>query len=547
MTRLILLALLFSSISQAQTTSSPANEKPAPEKVAAATEPAKPSLVADALADYRSEHYESAVEKYKKAIAADPKSAEAYAGLARAYLKQEKIDEAEDAVKSGIAVAPTANSIQTALGEVYFRQAKVAEAEAQFVKVINSGELDGHAYYGLAKIRSAMAMRKKARELTYRAHLMDPADPEIHRAWLFSLKRPARIKELTDYLSATTDNADSERRENLNRYLEILKDRERNPDRNCHLANKVPSTETRLVRITPDPQHITGYGLIVKFNKQNARLLLDTGASGLIVKRSIAEKAGIEKLSDIKIGGVGDAKENSGYLGYADSIQVGDLTFQNCLVEVTDKSIDSSMDGLIGSDVFSSYLVGIDFTSEKLKLTPLPKPPTAAAESASLKTEGEDEDDPDSDSGPQDRYIAPEMQNYTKIYRIGHDLLIPTRVADAPPKLFLIDTGAMTNAISAKAAREITKTHLESSIEIKGMSGKVNKVFTADKAVLQFSRYRQENQEMITWDFSRISKSSGIEISGFLGFVTLRMFELKIDYRDNLVDFDFNNKIIYGK
>jgi hypothetical protein len=55
--------------------------------------------------------------------------------------------------------------------------------------------------------------------------------------------------------------------------------------------------------------------------------------------------------------------------------------------------------------------------------------------------------------------------------------------------------------------------------------------------MLQFSRYRQENQDLTAFDLSGVSKSTGTEVSGILGFITLKLFTLKIDYRDGLVDF----------
>jgi hypothetical protein len=67
-------------------------------------------------------------------------------------------------------------------------------------------------------------------------------------------------------------------------------------------------------------------------------------------------------------------------------------------------------------------------------------------------------------------------------------------------------------------------------------------VFRADKAILQFSHFRQENQDIIAYDLSVISKDTGTEVSGILGFTTLRMFEIKIDYRDGLVDFVFDEQ-----
>jgi hypothetical protein len=50
-----------------------------------------------------------------------------------------------------------------------------------------------------------------------------------------------------------------------------------------------------------------------------------------------------------------------------------------------------------------------------------------------------------------DRYTAPEMKDYTQIFRFGHTLLIPTHVNDSAPMLFLIDTGGFDNAITPEA------------------------------------------------------------------------------------------------
>ena len=50
-------------------------------------------------------------------------------------------------------------------------------------------------------------------------------------------------------------------------------------------------------------------------------------------------------------------------------------------------------DGLIGSDVFSSFLVDLDFPNEKLRLKELPKRPEAADTKLTLATDEEDSDD----------------------------------------------------------------------------------------------------------------------------------------------------------
>jgi predicted aspartyl protease len=45
----------------------------------------------------------------------------------------------------------------------------------------------------------------------------------------------------------------------------------------------------------------------------------------------------------------------------------------------------------------------------------------------------------------------------------------------------------------------------------------------------------------VTFDLSTISGSEDTEISGLLGMNLLKMLEMKIDYRDGLVDFVYRD------
>jgi hypothetical protein len=53
---------------------------------------------------------------------------------------------------------------------------------------------------------------------------------------------------------------------------------------------------------------------------------------------------------------------------------------------------------------------------------------------------------------------------------------------------------------------------------------------------------RQENQNLTSFDLSHISDAIGTETSGILGFAMLRMLDVKIDYRDGLIDFNYDPK-----
>ena len=513
-----------------------------------------------ARALFRTRDFEGAIAQYRIFLQTHPNSPDAYAGITRAYLKEKEIDSAAETVKKGLALSD-APRMHVALGEVLFRQGKIGEAEQEWVKVINSGYPDAHAYLDLARVRRAIAKYKTAKSLVDKAHELDPGDPDVEEAWVNTLGRAERIKYLENSLS-DPNNLDPDERQNATTSLVYLRERAKQPRHGCRLASTVTRTEASLVRLLSDPTHLRGYGLTVSVNGHKSNLLLDTGASGIVVKRSIAEKAGVGKIAETKSWGVGDKGPKNSYVGIADSIRIGELEFQNCPIDVIEGRSVAEEDGLVGADVFEDFLVDIDFPDEKLKLSELPKRPGETARKPELNSENDD-DPPDSElpqgdgtgkpasdkkegaatnaSQLQDRYVALEMEGYTHIFRFGHLLLVPTMIGDVPQKLFLLDTGALTNTISPAAAREVTKVHNDDTI-VKGISGRVNKVYEANKAVLQFGKLRQENQDITAFDTTSLSEDAGTEISGFLGFAMLRFLDIKIDYRDALIDFSYDAK-----
>jgi tetratricopeptide (TPR) repeat protein len=498
-----------------------------------------------------------AVTAFKWILEKDPTSAPGYAGLTRAYLKQEQVALAHDVAHKGVEVVANSSATHTALGELYFREGNMADAEKQFIAALQLNASDARAFLGRARIYDSISMYRHGQDSLARAHDLDPNDPDIQRRWLRNLRLADRIAALEKHLAEP--NADKEEKERSERYLALLKERQKQPGKRCTLVTKLASTEAPLAALLFDPRRIRGWGLKVNINGHNSSLLLDTGASGILINRRSAERAGITRLVDSKFNGIGDKGPVSGYTAYADSIKVGSLEFQNCLIEVSDRRSVADEDGLIGADVFSSYMVNLDFPARKMRLSPLPpRPDEQPQQATTLKTDAaqSDEDEqgdegksksaatapttPKVPSGPKDRYIAPEMKDYTRFFRFGHTILIPTRIGHTSPKLFLVDTGASSTLISPAAAREVTKVNEDSNTTVKGLSGSVKNVYRADKAVLEFSHYRQENQDVLAFDLSGISKSVGTEVSGALGFSVLTMMEVKIDYRDGLIDFVYH-------
>ncbi len=78
---------------------------------------------------------------------------------------------------------------------------------------------------------------------------------------------------------------------------------------------------------------------------------------------------------------------------------------------------------------------------------------------------------------------------------------------------------------------------------MKGLNGKVAKLYTADKVKIRFRAFQtQESNDLIAFDLSNISNNVGTEVSGTLGFAMLRMLDIKIDYRDGVVEFHLRQK-----
>jgi len=443
--------------------------------------------------------------------------------------------------------------LHTVLGEIYFRQGRISDAEREWVEVLNAGHRNSRVYLGLARVRWALSMNDSARLLIDKAYQLDPNDPDIEN-FRSTIRRHSDRLPSTEGVVAEASASHSEAG------LTSFQQDPSSPraGRACTLVSKVNSSDIRMVRMLIDPEHLRGYGLSVAINGEGSTLLLDTGASGILINREIADKAGLAKLGEARIRGIGDRGDMQGYLAMVHSIRVAGLEFQDCMVRVADARSVLGRDGLIGADMFEDFLVDIDFPIETLHLRELPKRPSDTEQqqiSRATANAGPDNGPKQDDeatkgvqlgqpatSGLTGRYIAPEMKSYTSVYRFGHDLLVRTKVGDAPVKLFLLDTGSLDNTISPTVAREVTKVYGEPHAVLKGLNGSVSKLYSASKAVLQFGHLRQENQEILAFDLSGVSDDLGTEVSGSLGFTMLRMLDIKIDYRDGLVDFSYDPK-----
>ena len=386
--------------------------------------------------------------------------------------------EAEAAAQKSLTLSENLPTGHSALGEVYFRQGRFPEAERQFLTPLKAGIPDPRAYYGEARLGWISSNYKHGKQLIDKTHALAPEDTEVQAFWRMTLPRNAQ----TDDPVANLHGDSAANLGAKDKPVEPLKISEGDGaarETACRLVTTATSTEAPLERLMLNYEFFRGFGLKVAVNGTASTLMLGTGASSITINTKMAQKPVCGVFKDTKILGIGDAGAAAGYFAMADSIQVGGLEFKGCKILVLDKKRSMGEDGFIGSDVFQSFLVEINFPDEKLKFSELPKSPEASEQPLGLFSGVY------APFGLRDRYIAPEMQSYERVYRIGHDLFLPTYVnTTANTRLFLLDTGSYDINLNVDFARQITRVHNDDFTTVKGINGLVKNVYSADAVKL---------------------------------------------------------------
>jgi predicted aspartyl protease/Flp pilus assembly protein TadD len=496
--------------------------------------------------------YDRAVLLYQAQLQQKPGDTALIAGLAEVLLKQQKVTDAEDLVQKALVQNPKSATLMVALGEAQYRAGTPWLALATVASSIKLDPCNPQARLLDARLLRLNSYYASAADEVSTAHSLDPTNPRIRSRWLDTLPMKDRIAELEAYLSSA-NGEDPETLKRLHFYLDYLKQQAIEPHKACRLVSNTDTAQIPFANLMRDATHIRAFGLDVKFNDHEARLQIDTGASGLLISRSVADHAGLKQFSRTEVGGVGSQGTKDAYTTFADDIKIGSLEFKDCAVEVLNKGNVVDSDGLIGMDVFSRFLVTLDYPMRKLLLAPLPpRPNDTSGLKPTLETRGSANEDESSGNsgaapspkpaahGPYDRYVAPEMKGWTPVYRIGHDLLLPASLNDGPLKLFILDTGAFSTTVSPEVAREVTKVHSQDYISVHGISGKVDKVYTADNITFRFANIAQRVEDVVAFSTSTVSKNLDTEVGGFIGITALGQMTISIDYRDGLMKFAYD-------
>jgi tetratricopeptide (TPR) repeat protein len=482
-----------------------------------AFQPAPSDLAQEARKELFAARYNHAAELYQNLIEADPANADAYYGLVRALLGGHRAKEAFRAADRALQYVPQSPGGLTAAGLSRYRGGDLGQAEKYFQAALKQNPKYSGALFGLASIYSSVSRFKTARELRLEAWRNSPNDSELMLAQANTLRGAEHIGALERVLAVY----DPESEEARSLRAHITSDRALGERKTRRLISPYKASRIKLVELMDGPREKRGWGLRMQFNqRQTAKLLLDTGASGISLSAKAAEKAGLEMLTEesTEAKGIGDGRAQASLLYLASEIRAGDVTFADFPISTFRSAGSADFDGLIGVDVFQRFLITLDFVHNEMILEARPDGQAAGDE-------------------PEDASPTP-ADGFYRALRFGNHLTIATSINQQAPRLFLIDSGSTANLVDADIARESTKVRRDDLTTVEGVQGKVDHTSRADKLSLVFAGFRQDNSNLIAINFDKTNDSMGVGLAGILGMPVLRLLKLTIDYRNGTVRFD---------
>jgi predicted aspartyl protease len=436
----------------------------------------------------------------------------------RALLKQDRVAEAVRAAEGMCAGASDDASLLEACGDVRFRQGDFATAQQMYTAAIAADPGSARGYWGLGRVDLIERRNRSARQHFVRAHELDPDDPTIVLDW--ALTRPNRNERIEaaerSLVLAANAHEDARTLTCIRARIAILKalgDGDTFVVADPHCAHRIDLREA----LGPEgPLH--AYRLFALVNGQKLRLTLDTGTSGVYLNRGAAERSHLVRLTDgVPVNGVGGENARTTFMAIADTLRIGDLEMRRCDVRVDSGHAFDDADGLIGTDVFSHFLVRLNFSERVIELSPPGEGETPIAE----------------DFWNVERQLRP---GFTPVHVFGHLLVADTCINNVPGFLLIVDSGAPTQVLSTTAANRITRLHVTKAIA-RGVSGRVRETLATGRLLLTFGNTVTAGK-FTAVNLDEQNRRVGTEIGGVIGLDALRQFDLTIDYTNGLVRFD---------
>ena len=422
----------------------------------------------------------------------------------RQLLNAGQTDQAERLVRAALADNDD-DALLCLSGDIHYRRANFTEAARAYQAALALNPENARAWYGLGRIEQAHFRAPRARDLFAKAFALDHRDTDIILAYTDFVIDPASKSILLENVARLANLNQPDRAAHAVAQRQIHQRLEgRLPARlaSPYVTYRLPLTGFRPVSSAQD-----GILVSARINAgKPLRLLLDTGARGILLNPRAARDLALETVVASSLSGFGDTANGESRVALARTVSFGDLAFDECLIEVAGRSLTNGADGVIGADIFQRFKIGVDAHSRLLQLTPF--------------------DD------------APGEASYPSVPAVGirNLLLLKTRVEGGREGLFLLDTGAAYTAVSPEYLPPTQQT--SSPINLQGARGPLlNGAFRTGPLTFHLSGLPLLETAPLAMDLRPISQLEGIDIAGILGYSTLAKSPFTLDLRHGTVVF----------
>ena len=422
---------------------------------------------------------------------------------ARQLLRAGQTDPAERMVRTALA-AGADDGLLTVSGEIHFRRANFEEATQAYQAAIALNPDNARAWWGLGRIEQVHFRQRRARDLFAKAFSLNHRDTDIILSYTEFVSDAASKSILLDNVARLASFDRPEQAAHAAARLEIQQRLQgRTPGR---LASPYVGYRLALGGFRPSGTALAGMLVTARINGgRPLRLVLDTGARGIVIDWDAARKLDLETITAARLTGFGDAGKGESQVALARSVTFGDLAFEDCLVEVAGQKLTAGADGIVGADVFEGFRIGVDGTAGVLQLTPF-------------------------DDSPRDGSRA-----LVEALGIGKLLLVKARVPGGKEGLFLVDTGAAFTTVSRRYLPTVREAG--NSVDMQGAQGPVGGAFRAGPLSFDVGGLILADAAPLVMDLRAISEAQGVEIAGILGYSTLGRSPFTIDLRHGLLEF----------
>ena len=250
-----------------------------------------------------------------------------------------------------------------------------------------------------------------------------------------------------------------------------------------------------------------GFVLRARINGgRELNLILDTGATGIVLNASAGSEMYLHFLADAVLSGFGTTQPITARIASAASFEAAGLKISNLLFHVSATDLTRAADGMIGLDVFENFLIRLDPSAHKLELTPF-------ARSGATLGEG-----------------TAACQECLRFYRLGPLLLLRATVNGKAGGYFVLDSGSRYTMISNKLVPQGGRAGL-----FAGAQGRQDITVPSTPVGIRLGQRSLIGFEYATFDPTYISAQNGVEIAGAIGYSLMRDLTLTVDYRAGVV------------